>query len=201
MSINKLLAIVSAFSLLFAVLGCGMLQKVATANLLEGDNAAKAAQQIKEKIGGEANVIRAEVRPDKMEVTVRSNKNPKDIDKYEYSNGTVSGPEPVQVISMGPLEMTGDKYQTVAIDDIGWAGIPATVKRAIELSNLENAEIDLVSMAFEHPTHTVPKKAGERTKPLGEVQLVFTWRLFVQGPRGRKDFWADRSGKLNETPF
>lgn len=198
---NRFPAAIGISCVLVAGLGCSMLQKMAAANLHEGDNAAQAAKKIKEKIGGEVQVIRAEVRPGKMEVTVRSNKNPKDIDKYKYANGSVSGPEPVQVMTLGSLEMTADKYQTVEIDEIGWAEIPVTVARAKELSKLENAEIDLVSMAFEHPSHTLPKDSPEGKKPIGEAKLVFTWRLFVQGPRGRKDFWADKVGKLNETPF
>ena len=32
-------------------------------------------------------------------------------------------------------------------------------------------------------------------------KFVLTWRLFVEGPRGRKDFWADKNGKLNEKSF
>jgi hypothetical protein len=198
---SKPLASLGLSTLLFTGLGCSMLQKMARVNLYEGDNAAQAAAKIKEKVGGEVRVIRAEVRRDRMEVTVRSNKNPKDIDKYEFKNGSVNGPEPVQVMSLGSLEMTGEKYQTMDIDEIGWAALPATVARAKELSKLENAEINLISMAFEHPVHTAPKDSPESKKPLGSVKLVFTWRLFVEGPRGRKDFWADKTGKLNETPF
>ncbi len=198
---NKFSAAIGLAILLLTCLSCSMLQKIAAVNLLESDNASQAAKKIKEKIGGNVRVIRAEVRPNKMEITVRSNTNPKDIDKYEYASGTVKGPEPVQVLSLGPLEMTGERYQTVEIDEIGWAAIPATIARAKALSTLENAEIDLVSMAFEHPLHTAPKDSPEAKKPIGEATLVFTWRLFVEGPRGRKDFWADKNGKLNETAF
>ena len=198
---NNFLAAVGLFTLMSASLGCTMLQKIAKVNLHEGDNAAKAAHAIKAKIGGDVKVIRVEVRPDKMVVTVRSNKNPKDIDKYEYANGSVRGPEPVQVMSLGSLEMNGERYQVIDIDEIAWAALPATIARAKELSKLEDAEIDLVSMEFNYPGHTAPKDSRERTRPMGDSPLVFTWRLFVQGPRGRKDFWADKNGKLNETAF
>ena len=195
---NKVLACVSFSALLLFSLGCSMLQKMAKVDMFEGDNAVKAAQAIKDKVGGEVQVIRAEIRRDKMSVTIRSPKNPKDMDTYTYENGRVSDPEPVQVIQMGNLAMTGEKYQTTNIDEIGFNALSATIARAIELSKLEDAKVNTVSMAYEHPMHTNP---GERTKPLGSVALVFTWRLFVEGPRGRKDFWADKSGKLNETPF
>lgn len=195
---NKISSLVAASALLAGSLGCSMLKNVAGGNLHEGDNAAQAAQKIKETIGGDVRVIRAEVRPDKLEVTIRSNKNPKDIDKYEYVNGSVKGPEPVQVLSLGELEMTADKYQTVGIDEIGWAALPAAVERAKELSKLEDSKVGTISMSFDYPGHTAPKNSKERTRPAGESALVFTWRLFVEGPRGRKDFYADKSGKINE---
>ena len=197
---NELTTVAAVLALLAATLGCSQISKIAKVDLHEGDNVAKAAQKFKEAIGGDVRVIRAEIRPDRMELTVRSQKNPKDIDKYTYANGTVSGPEPVQVMTIGDLEMSGDKYSTVAIDEIGWAAFPETVRRAKELSKLEAAEVNTVSMAFEYAGHT--QDLGDPRKRRGQRQeLVFTWRLFVEGPRGRKDFWADKDGKLNEKAF
>lgn len=192
----------AVLSLLIAGLGCSNIPLPGKVNLFEGDNAAKAAAKIKDKVGSEqVKVIRAEIRKETMEITIQSPKNPKDMDSYKFEKGVVSGPVPVQVMTLGPLEMTGDKYQTTNIDEIGLTAIPATIKRAVELSKLENADVTLVSMAYESATHTVPKVEGEKVKPFGQMPLVFTWRLFVEGPRGRKDFWADKNGKLNETPF
>jgi hypothetical protein len=198
---NKALAFLSVSALFLSSLGCSMLQKMTKVDMFEGDNAVKAAQAIKDKVGAEVQVIRTEIRRDRMSVTIRSPKNPKDMDQYTYQNGRVSDPEPVQVMQMGDLAMTGDKYQTTNIDEIGFANLAATVAKAKELSKLEDAKVETVTMAYEHPTHTNPPKPGERMKPLGEVTLVFTWRLFVEAPRGRKDFWADKSGKLNEKAF
>lgn len=195
---NKALAFLSVSALLLSSLGCSMLQKMAKVNMFEGDNAVKAAQAIKDKVGAEVQVIRTEIRSDQMSVTIRSPKNPKDIDKYTYKNGRVSDPEPVQVMQMGDLAMTGDKYQTTNIDEIGFAALPATIAKAVELSKLEDAKVTLITMENDHPGNTDPT---QKLKPLGSVPLVFTWRLFVEAPRGRKDFWADRSGKLNEKAF
>lgn len=182
-------------------LGCTMLREARRVDPLEGSNPAMAAEKLKEKIGSESRVISVEIRRDRMEITVRSEKDPKDIDKYKFVNGSIHGPEPVQVLTLGDLEMSGDKYQTVSMDEIAWDAIPETMRRAVELSRLEDARVHLISMEFNHPMHTSPPKPGERLKHLGEVKLVFTWRLFVESPRGRKDFWADISGKLNEKPF
>lgn len=194
---NKALAFLSFSALFVSSLGCSMIQKIAKADMFEGDNAVKAAQAIKDKVGAEVKVIRTEIRRDRMSVTIRSPKNPKDMDIYTYESGSVSGPEPVQVMQMGDLVMTGDKYQTTNIDEIGFANLAATVAKAIELSKLEDAKVNTVTMEFDYPGHTNPSEK----RPLGEVPLVFTWRLFVEAPRGRKDFWADKSGKLNEKAF
>lgn len=194
---NNVLACVCFAALFVSSLGCSMLKNMAQSNMFEGDTAVRAAQAIKEKVGAEVKVIRTEIRRDKMSVTIRSPKNPKDIDIYTYANGRVSGPEPQQVIQMGDLAMTGDKYQTTDIDEIAFDSLPATVAKAIELSKLEDAKVNTVTMAFDYPGRTNPSEK----RPMGQVPLVFTWRLFVEAPRGRKDFWADKSGKLNEKAF
>jgi len=183
---------ISVVALIFVGLGCNKLAAVGSVNLFEGDNAAKAASAIKSKVGSDkVNVISVELRKSEMVITIQSPKNPKDIDKYTYKNGTVTGPEPVQVVSMGDLNMTGDKYDTTDIGDIGFAAVPATVKQAIEASQLENAQVDLISMDDEVPDGGT----------IGKSRLVLKWRLFVESPRGRKDFWADKNGKLNPKGF
>ena len=35
----------------------------------------------------------------------------------------------------------------------------------------------------------------------GERQWDLAWRIFVEGPRGRKDFYADKQGKLVDNPY
>ena len=35
----------------------------------------------------------------------------------------------------------------------------------------------------------------------GERQWDLAWRIFVEGPRGRKDFYADKQGNLVENPY
>jgi hypothetical protein len=35
----------------------------------------------------------------------------------------------------------------------------------------------------------------------GERQWDLAWRIFVEGPRGRKDFYADKQGKLVDDPY
>jgi hypothetical protein len=32
-------------------------------------------------------------------------------------------------------------------------------------------------------------------------QWDLAWRIFVEGPRGRKDFYADKQGNIVENPY
>ena len=237
-------------AILLCVMGCRKFGMHGKINLLEGDNAARGAAKIKQTIGAETlNVIRAEIRPHTIEITVQAPNNPKNLDVYTYTyndgdyDGTVSGPAPVKVVTTGNTEMTADKYNATNIDEIDFLAIPATVKKAIELSQLENGDVDLIWMVQESAERTNPKIKEDRQREIdavskevsdkqkqcdkdvaktaqcmeevgellkkqmsltfdhGKTIRVLTWRIFVEGPRGRKDFWADKKGNINETPF
>lgn len=186
---RNLISIFTATAILVAIgLGCSKLALPSKVNIFESDNAVKAAAKIKEKIGADkVRVIRAEIRKDKMVLTVQSPTNPKNIDNYTFSNGSVTGPEPEKAFSFGDHEMTADKYVSTEIGEIGFAAIPETIKQAIYDSKVENGDVDLISMEPDLP------KGGT----IGDTPLVFMWRIFVDGPRGRKSLWADKDGKLN----
>ncbi len=228
---------------LVAVLGCSRFSTLGNVDLYEGDNAAKAAAAIKNKIGAsKIGVIMAEVRKDSMKITIQAPDNPKNMDEYTYEKGRASGPKPVQAMSFGNLEMTADKYHLTDFSEINFAAIPETVKKAIARSGLENGRVDVISMDQEYAETTHPDLKAEKkrkkdelqkqiedkmnecfkasdenkcTKELnalqkqqqdmmmgrGERQWDLAWRLFVEGPRGRKDFYADKQGNLIDNPY
>jgi len=228
---------------LVAVLGCSRFSTLGNVDLYEGDNAAKAAAAIKEKIGAnKIGVIMAEVRKDSMKITIQAPDNPKNMDEYTYEKGRASGPKPVQAMSFGNLEMTADKYHLTDFSEINFAAIPQTVKKAIARSGLENGRVDVISMDQEYAETTHPDLKAEKkrkrdelqkqiedkmnecfkasdenkcTKELSELQKQqqdmmmgkevrqwdLAWRLFVEGPRGRKDFYADKQGNLIDNPY
>ena len=227
---------------LIAALGCSRFSTLGNVDLYEGDNAAKAAAAIKDKIGeNKIVVIMAEVRKDSMKITIQAPDNPKNMDEYTYEKGRASGPKPVQAMSFGNLEMTADKYHLTDFSEINFAAIPETVRKAIARSGLENGRVDVISMDQEYAETTHPdlkaekkRKADElrqqildktkecfkttssncmdelrqlekqRTDAMmgrGERQWDLAWRLFVEGPRGRKDFYADKQGNLIDNPY
>ena len=228
---------------LVAVLGCQRFATVGNVDLFQGDNAAKAATAIKEKIGAnKIGVIRAEVRKDSMKITIQTPDNPKNMDEYTFEKGRASGPKPVQAMSFGNLEMTADKYHMTDFSEINFAAIPDTVRKAIARSELENGRVDLISMEQQYAEMTHPDlkqqrkqksedlkkqieakskecfKASDPTGCMrevnqlrkqqtdsmigrGERQWDLAWRIFVEGPRGRKDFYADKQGNLVDNPY
>jgi len=239
---NVLVMCTAILLVLIAVLGCSKLTTVGSVDLYQGDGAAKAAAAIKEKIGaGKIGVISAEVRKDSMKITIQAPNNAKNIDEYTYEKGRASGPKPVQAMSFGNLEMTGDKYHVTDFNEINFAAIPETVKQAIARSGLENGRVDVISMDQEYAETTHPdlkaekkRKADELTQQVsdktkecfrttsskcfeelrtlqkqqmdmrmdrGEKQWDLAWRIFVEGPRGRKDYYADKQGNLIENPY
>jgi hypothetical protein len=228
---------------LVAVLGCSRFSTLGNVDLYEGDNAAKAAAAIRDKIGAnKIGVIMAEVRKDSMKITIQAPDNPKNMDEYTYEKGRASGPKPVQAMSFGNLEMTADKYHLTDFSEINFAAIPETVKKAIARSGLENGRVEVISMDQEYAETTHPDlkaekkrkkddlqkqiedkmnecfKASDKNKCAkelsglqkqqqdmllgrGERQWDLAWRLFVEGPRGRKDFYADKQGNLIDNPY
>jgi hypothetical protein len=228
--------------LLLAVLGCKQLANVGSADLFQGDNAAKAAAAIKSKVGvDQVKVISAEVRKDSMKITIQAPDNPKNLDEYTFEKGRATGPKPVQVMSLGNLEMTADKYHVTDLSDISFAAIPDTVQKAIARSGLENGKVDLISMENAYAETVNPglkaekkRKAEELKKQIqdkstecfkgvsnrcmeelhalqkqqmnsmmgaGQKQWDLAWRIFIEGPRGRKDYYADKQGNIVDNPY
>ena len=226
---------------LIAVLGCNRFSTLGNVDLYQGDNAAKAAAAIKEKIGAsKIGVIMAEVRKDSMKITIQAPDNPKNMDEYTFEKGRASGPKPVQAMSFGKLEMTADKYHLTDFSEINFAAIPETVRKAIARSGLENGRVDVISMDQEYAETTHPDLKAEKKRKTeelkqqildktkecfkttstncmnelrdlqkqqsdmmmgrGERQWDLAWRIFVEGPRGRKDFYADKQGNLIDNP-
>jgi hypothetical protein len=239
---NLLTMCTAILVVLFAVLGCKQLAGVGSVNLFQGDGAAKAAAAIKTKVGVDhVKVISAEVRKDSMKITVQAPDNPKNMDEYTFEQGRAAGPKPVQAMSLGNLEMTGDKYHITDLSEINFAAIPDTVQKAITRSGLENGQVDLISMENAYAETVNPnlkaekkRKADELKKQIQEKttecfksaaskcmdelhqlqkqqmnstmgtearQWDLAWRIFVEGPRGRKDFYADKQGNIVENPY
>jgi hypothetical protein len=239
---NVLVMCTAILLVLIAVLGCSKLTTVGNVDLYQGDGAAKAAAAIKEKIGtGKISVISGEVRKDSMKITIQAPDNPKNMDEYTYEKGRASGPKPVPAMSLGDLEMTADKYHLTDFNEINFAAIPETVRKAIARSGLENGRVDVISMDQEYAETTHPdlkaekkRKADELSQQVsdktkecfrttsskcfeelrtlqkqqmdmrmdrGERQWDLAWRIFVEGPRGRKDYYADKQGNLIENPY
>ncbi len=178
--------------LFIVALGCSNIIP-GNVDLFESDNAAKAAA-IKQKAGTDrVNVIRVEVKPHVMKVTIQSPTNPKDQDEYTYERGSVSGPEPVKIHSV----FANNIPHSTEIGEINFAAIPAAIKRAIELAQAEGARVTLISMDQQPNPKIIPVTEEE----LKATKWDLEWQIYVEGTRIQKYFWADKQGKLNEKAF
>ncbi len=161
-SVNSFL--IALLPLIFVGISCSKFIFPGEFNLFEGDNAKRAVAKIKAKIGAEkVNVIRAEVRKHEIKIEIQAPGNPKNIDEYKFENGSVSGPKPVEVLTIGNVELTADKQHTTDLDEIDFAAIPETIKQAIALANTEGAEVKLISMDQKDAEMTNPQ-LKERNK-------------------------------------
>lgn len=183
--------------ILLIVLACGgIVPGTGSMDLLEGTNAALAAERIKEEIGSEkVKVIRLAIRPDRMEITIQSPDNPKHIDKYTFENGRVEGPEPVKIMPIGNRVMTADRYPHMDLDSINFESVPKMVAGAIEQMGDEKTKIDLISLEPQAAYHTKPE-LRDNPNSKDRLELVFTWRIWATGERLRDYYWADQDGNI-----
>jgi hypothetical protein len=89
-----------------------------------------------------------------------------------------------------------------------------TVNPSLKAEKKRKAE-DLKKQIQEKMTECIKSAASKCTDELqqlqkqqmtsmmggGERQWDLAWRIFVEGPRGRKDFYADKQGNIVENPY
>ena len=165
-------------------------------NLFEQTNARQAAAKIKEKIGVDSvKISRIEIRQDRLEMIVQDPNKPANFDKYTYSNGAVSGPEPVESLVIGDNEFTADKAKLFSLDDINLATTSKVCQKAVERAQIENGQVDLITIDWEYAGDLQSK--AERKRGF-DRDLVVAWRIWVKSPRMTKSFYADAQGNLAE---
>jgi hypothetical protein len=201
--------------LLAAAFGCKLSslpgQKV---NFFEGTNAQHAAAKIKQKIGVDAvKVSSMEIHEDKLEMVIQAPNNAKNFDKYTFSRGAVTGPEPQEALVLGNNELTADKMRMFDLSEVNLAAMADVCRQAVGRAQIEQGRVDLISIDWESADNTRSKEekakrdAEEKKRSLKDrfsklpdhnSDLVVTWRIWVKGPRMTKYFWADKKGNLGE---
>ena len=49
--------------------------------------------------------------------------------------------------------------------------------------------------------HALQKQQMNSMMGAGQRQWDLAWRIFIEGPRGRKDYYADKQGNIVDTPY
>jgi hypothetical protein len=215
---NIFTSILTIAALVLIVLGCKSLPG-AKMNMFEGTNAQDGAAKVKAKLGVEnVKVSRMEIHEDRMSIVVQDPNKPKNFDEYTYEKGSLSGPKPVEAMTLGNQEFTADKSRLFDLSEVNLGLVPDVCRKAVEKSQVEDGKCENISVDWESASWTRSKEENDRLaaakkeemqkqvragkydmiKNLREKSsdLVVTWRVWIKGPRATKDFWVDSKGTV-----
>ena len=201
--------------LLAAAFGCKLSSLTGhRMNLFEGTNAQDGATKLKEKIGVEfIKLTGIEIHEDRMEMWVQAPNSEKNVDKYVFSDGTLTGPERLDPIALGNNQDSTYKMRIFDLSEVNLAAIADVCRKAVERAKIEQGKVDSISIALESADRTRTKDeakrrdADDKELPLPDfvnkrladsAVLTVTWRIWVKGSGEIKDFWADKRGNLLE---
>jgi hypothetical protein len=111
-------------------------EPTAPAVIYQGTAALEAANKIKEKIGKPVKVLDVNIAPTYLTIDAQDPKDPKKISHYEYRNGTVSGPTPVDLSEEIKLES-----RFFSLDEVNLAGVANVVQAAKERLQIDGGEV------------------------------------------------------------
>lgn len=211
-------SILALLLLVLIVLGCKSLPGTKM-NMFEGTNAQDGAAKVKAKLGVEnVKVSRMEIHEDRMSIVVQDPNKPKNFDEYTYEKGTLTGPKPVQAMTVGNQEFTADKSRLFDLSEVNLGLVPEVCRKAVEKSQVEDGKCENIGIDWESARWTRSKEENDRLaaakkeemqkqiragkydmmKNIREsgADLVVTWRVWIRGPRATKDFWVDSKGTV-----
>ena len=167
------------------VLGCRGLTSRRPTNYFESNNIQAAAEAIKDKIGSPFKVFKVEVEKDKFTMQIQSPQNADNLDEYQYSGGVVSAPHPVQTDTFYDFRRFVFGY-----DEKDFANLPQMIQEAISKSQLENAEINHLTLG-----RGIGAGGDSPIRGNGELFAV-RWFIAIRGARASTTAVADERGNL-----
>jgi hypothetical protein len=138
-----------------------------TASLLE--TPAPLAAALTQRFGKDLRILSLSVRPDGAVVEVQDPANPSHVDRYEFEEGVLGAPEPVQV-GRNQREL---KARLFAFAEVDLSLVPRLLPDALAAAETEQARAIVVTI--------------ERTTYSTEYSEGWSWpliRVNVNGPRG-----------------
>jgi hypothetical protein len=143
-------------------------------------------QAYRQRLPGKQRVFEFAVYGGSASLAVQDPANLKHVDSYDYQNGSVAGPAPVDVSdASGKLEDHLFAWDQVAIERI-----PALVQEALRRTKVESPEIGEVSVAVSLDS------GGDAAKRPGPKPAEIT--VSFKGPRGYGSLTADAKGTVHE---
>lgn len=135
--------------------GCGKLaeslreaQRPAKVDLYGTDLIARTAKELEAKLGGgPLRVLVITAERDWIEFEVQDPKKPENVDMYEYRQGRLDGPRPVQLLGEGKLE-----DNLFSLSEVDLTRIPAFVQAAQAKLALEGGKPTSLSIRLQEPS-------------------------------------------------
>jgi hypothetical protein len=180
---NSRIRLIFALCLLSgALLGCKFASSLnKKSNMFEGTEIQDGVAELKKKLDGPIKTLRLEIRTEEMTLEAQDPKNLEHIDAYKYSNGSVSGPTPVNLARLIVKPLEDNLFK---LDDVNLDAIPALIKGSVERAGVEEGKVTQMELS-----------RGLILSPplsMGPPQ----WNILVDGPRGNATVYANAKGEI-----
>lgn len=165
-----------------ALLGCKFVSSLnKKSDMFEGTEAQDGIAELKKKLDGPIKALSLEIRTEEMTLEAQDPKNLEHVDAYKYSNGSVTGPTPVNLAKLIVKPLESNLFK---LDDVDLNAIPSLLKAAVEKAGVEDGKVRQMNLS-----------RGLILNPplsMGPPQ----WNILVEGPRGNASVYANAKGEI-----
>jgi hypothetical protein len=153
-------------------------------NYFELDAALTTAEAIKEKIGGDFNVVEITIQPKEFSMIIQNKDNPNYVDVIKSNSlGIIIGPDVVKT----PTQSGNIPQSSFPFKDINFSAIPSFTQEAIAKANIEGAKVTKLILG-----RGFISKIGSPMGNYGEIR----WKIEIEGTREMVTATASPQGKL-----
>jgi uncharacterized RDD family membrane protein YckC len=130
----------------------------AAPDLFDSDLVARTVRDVEARVGAPLSVLDLQVENGSIRLQVQDPKRPENVDQFEWRQGVLDGPRPVQLLGSGNL--AASLYPISAVD---LAQIPAFTQAALAKLGIEEARPTSLRIRMEDPPRAIQRRLrGER---------------------------------------
>lgn len=148
-----------------------------------------ALDALQQRLGGSLEILQVIIYPDSVKVEARDPRQPTHVDRYDYSEGTLEGPEPVAV-GRNQRQLQARLFTLAAAD---LARLPELLPRALAEVRAEDGRVDHITIEREE-RDSWTSDSTSWTRPFFRVQVIGPRsggyvEFQLDGKRGRVVRW------------